>query len=53
MNFNNKILKKISNKVRLNLIKSLYVAQSGHLGSSLSIIEILLYLLFINKKNLE
>jgi len=50
MNFNNKILKKISNKIRLNLIKSLYIAQSGHPGSSLSIIEILVYLFFINKK---
>ena len=50
MNFNNDNLKKISNKIRLNLIKSLYAAQSGHPGSSLSIIEILVYLFFINKK---
>jgi len=50
MNFNNDTLKKISNKIRLNLIKSLYIAQSGHPGSSLSVIEILVYLFFINKK---
>ncbi|NBN98686.1 MAG: transketolase [Flavobacteriia bacterium] len=50
MNFNNDNLKKISNKIRLNLIKSLYAAQSGHPGSSLSIIEILVYLFFISKK---
>ena len=50
MNFNNDTLKKISNKIRLNVIKSLYIAQSGHPGSSLSVIEILVYLFFINKK---
>ena len=38
-----------SSKIRLDVVEMLYTAQSGHSGSSLSIVEILNYLFFDKK----
>ena len=40
---------KICKKVRLKTLESIYKAGSGHIGSSMSIVEILVYLIFFYK----
>ena len=44
-----KIFYNRSSKIRLDVVEMLYTAQSGHSGSSLSIVEILNYLFFDKK----
>lgn len=48
-------LKKIANQIRINIVKEVYYAQSGHPGGSLSIADILAVLYFkemnVNPKN--
>ena len=43
---NNKTFDKICKKIRQRIIRSLYLAEGGHSGPSLSIVEILTYLYF-------
>lgn len=54
---NNTKFIKICKKVRLKTLESIYKAGSGHMGSSMSIVEILVYLIFFykiySKKNLS
>ena len=46
---NNKLFKDICKKIRQRIVKSLYLAEGGHAGPSLSIVEILAYLYFDRK----
>ena len=46
---NEKLFKNICKKIRQRIIKSLYLAEGGHAGPSLSIVEILAYLYFDRK----
>lgn len=46
---NTKLFNSICKKIRLRIIRSLYLAEGGHAGPSLSIVEILAYLYFDRK----
>ena len=46
---NNKSFNGICKNIRQRIIKSLYLAEGGHAGPSLSIVEILSYLYFDRK----
>ena len=46
---NSKLFSNICKKIRQRIIRSLYLAEGGHAGSSLSIVEILTYLYFDRK----
>ena len=46
---NAKLFSNICKKIRQRIIRSLYLAEGGHVGPSLSIVEILAYLYFDRK----
>ena len=46
---NSKLFSNICKKIRQRIIRSLYLAEGGHVGPSLSIVEILAYLYFDRK----
>ena len=46
---NAKLFSNICKKIRQRIIRSLYLAEGGHAGPSLSVVEILAYLYFDRK----